>query len=307
MSQVNEDNPQATSAVEDDEALFAEGFNLGDDDGESTEDRQGNDQQQTDDSSEKAPAENQDQQSDADNTAAKEEVQHEQPAQPAPPMPAQQPYQQIERPQASEPAKPEPPKLIEVPEHLADELATLKKLNPAAAELALEDSAEGERLRSRMEEFGAEMALDRAEMVLDKRNRETAAHQAEVARQQQTIAEHNNRFMATLQREHPEYAAMITDPARREEAVKKQNEIMGWISAKPYAEGARLMKIAQEARDPNEVCALITQFESERQAKPKQADPTGALAVPGRGAPTAPAGIGDKDDFDAGWNANPSK
>ena len=302
MSQVNEDNPQGTSAVEDDEALFAEGFNLGDDDGESTEDRQGNDQQQTDDSSEKAPAENQDQQSDADNTASQEEVQHEQP-----PMPAQQSYQQVEQPQVSEPAKPEPPKLIEVPEHLADELATLKKLNPAAAELALEDSVEGERLRSRMEEFGAEMALDRAEMVLDKRNRETAAHQAEVARQQQTIAEHNNRFMATLQREHPEYAAMIIDPARREEAVKKQNEIMGWISAKPYAEGARLMKIAQEARDPNEVCALITQFESERQAKPKQADPTGALAVPGRGAPTAPAGIGDKDDFDAGWNANPSK
>ena len=302
MSQVNEDNQQATSAVEDDEALFAEGFNLGDDDGESTEDRQGNDQQQTDDSSEKAPAENQDQQSDADNTASQEEVQHEQP-----PMPAQQSYQQVEQPQVSEPAKPEPPKLIEVPEHLADELATLKKLNPAAAELALEDSPEGERLRSRMEEYGAEMALDRAEIVLDKRNRETAAHQAEVARQQQTIAEHNNRFMATLQREHPEYAAMITDPARREEAVKKQNEIMGWISAKPYAEGARLMKIAQEARDPNEVCALITQFESERQAKPKQADPTGALAVPGRGAPTAPAGIGDKDDFDAGWNANPSK
>ena len=303
MSQVNEDNPQGTSAVEDDEALFAEGFNLGDDDGESTEDPQGNDQQQADDSSEKAPAENQDQQSDADN-AAKEEVQHEQPAQPAPPIPAQQSYQQFERPQVSEPAK---PKLIEVPEHLAGELATLKKLNPSAAELALEDSPEGERLRSRMEEYGAEMALDRAEIVLDKRNRETAAHQAEVARQQQTIAEHNNRFMATLQREHPEYAAMITDPARREEAVKKQNEIMGWISAKPYAEGARLMKIAQEARDPNEVCALITQFESERKVKPKQADPTGALAVPGRGAPTAPAGIGDKDDFDAGWNANPSK
>ena len=301
MSQVNEDNPQGTSAFEDDDAQFAEGFNLGDDDGEASEEHQANDQQQTDDSSEKAPAENQDQQSDADN-AAKEEVQHEQPAQPAPPIPAQQSYQQFERPQVSEPAK---PKLIEVPEHLAGELATLKKLNPAAAELALEDSPEGERLRSRMEEYGAEMALDRAEIVLDKRNRETAAHQAEVARQQQTIAEHNNRFMATLQREHPEYAAMITDPARREEAVKKQNEIMGWISAKPYAEGARLMKIAQEARDPNEVCALITQFESERQAKPKQADPTGALAVPG--APAAPAGIGDKDDFDAGWNANPSK
>ena len=55
MSQVNEDNPQATSAVEDDEALFAEGFNLGDDDGESAEDPQGDDQQQTDDSREKAP------------------------------------------------------------------------------------------------------------------------------------------------------------------------------------------------------------------------------------------------------------
>ena len=300
MSQVNVEDLQGTEVTpEEEEDQFDQGFSLGEDEGDAGDNTENNGQQDEDgEGNEAAGAQ---EQAKADEGKPQHEVQVEQPAQAA-----AQP-QQIELPQQAAPEEPEPPKQIEVPENLTDELAALKKLNPAAAELALEDSAEGERLRSRMEEFGVEMALDRAEMVLDKRNRETAAHQAEVARQQQTIAEHNNRFMATLQREHPEYAAMIIDPARREEAVKKQNEIMGWISAKPYAEGARLMKIAQEARDPNEVCALITQFESERKAKPKQADPTGALAVPGRGAPTAPAGIGDKDDFDAGWNANPSK
>ena len=303
MSQVNENDLQqgVETPVDDEETQFDQGFSIGEDEAEAKGSAEKGQEQEANSEGNEAAGSQEPAKADE---GKQTNVQNEQP--PAAEQP-QQPQPQMEQPRESAPAEPEPPKKIEVPENLTEEFATLKKLNPAAAELALEDSPEGERLRSRMEEYGAEMALDRAEIVLDKRNRETAAHQAEVARQQQTIAEHNNRFMATLQREHPEYAAMITDPARREEAVKKQNEIMGWISAKPYAEGARLMKIAQEARDPNEVCALITQFESERKAKPKQADPTGALAVPGRGAPTAPAGIGDKDDFDAGWNANPSK
>lgn len=299
MSQVNEEDLQGNEANGGDaEDLFDQGFSLGEDEGR-TEDN-AEDSCQQGEGSEGNEAAGAQEPAKADEGKQQHEVQPEQPA------PAAVQPQQIELPQQAAPEEPEPPKLIELPEHLVDELAALKKLNPAAATLALEDSPEGERIRNRMEEYGAEMALDRAEAVLDKRGRETAAIKADRERQQQAVQEHNARFFSTLQREHPDYAAMITDPARRDEAVKKQNEIMGWISAKPYAEAAPLMKIATSGRDPNEICALLTQFESERQ-KPKQADPTGALAVPGRGAPTAPAGIGDKDDFDAGWNLNPSK
>lgn len=76
------------------------------------------------------------------------------------------------------------------------------------------------------------------------------------------------------------------------------------IAAKPYAEAAQLMEVARNGRDPAQVSALLTRFERERGGGRKQPDPTGALAVPGRGAPVAPTGVGDKDDFDAGWNAN---
>ncbi len=62
------------------------------------------------------------------------------------------------------------------------------------------------------------------------------------------------------------------------------------------------MQIAQKG-NANQVLQLIEKFENEKGGR-KRADPTGALAVPGRGAPMAPAGIGDKDDLDAGWNLN---
>ncbi len=298
MSQVKEEDLQqeAGASIEDGESQFDQGFSIGEGEGEPKGDAEKS-QGQDESGNEKEAAGSQEP-AKADESK-QPDVRSEQP--PVTEQP-QQANQQMDQPHESAPAEPEPPQKIEVPENLTEEFAALKKLNPAAAELALEDSPEGERLRSRMEEYGAEMALDRAEVVLDKRNREIATRKADFDRQQQAVQEHNDRFMSALKRAHPDYAAMITDPARRDEAVKKQNEIIEWINGKPYAEGSRLMQVANSGRDPNEICALLTQFESERQTKPKQADPTGALAVPGRGAPAAPAGIGDKDDFDAGWN-----
>ena len=298
MSQVNENDLQqgAETPVDDEESQFDQGFSIGEDEAEAK--GRAENVQEPEDNSEENKAAGSQEPAKADE-GKQPNIQNEQ--SPAAEQP-QQPQQQMEQPRESAQEEPEPPKKIEIPENLTEEFAALKKLNPAAAELALEDSPEGERLRNRMEEYGAEMALDRAEVVLDKRNRDIATRKADIERQQQAVQEHNDRFMSTLKRAHPDYAAMIVDPSRRDEAVKKQNDIFEWINAKPYAEGARLMQIAKAGRDPNEICALLTQFESERQAKPKQADPTGALAVPGRGAPAAPAGIGDKDDFDAGWN-----
>ena len=298
MSQVNENDLQqgVETPVDDEETQFDQGFSIGEDEAEAKGSAEKGQEQEANSEGNEAAGSQEPAKADE---GKQTNVQNEQP--PAAEQP-QQPQPQMEQPRESAPAEPEPPKKIEVPENLTEEFAALKKLNPAAAELALEDSPEGERLRSRMEEYGAEMALDRAEVVLDKRNRDVATRKADFERQQQAVQEHNNRFLSTLKQTHPDYAAMITDPARRDEAVKKQNEIIEWINGKPYAEGARLMQVAKSGRDPNEICALLTQFESERQAKPKPADPTGALAVPGRGAPAAPAGIGDKDDFDAGWN-----
>lgn len=179
------------------------------------------------------------------------------------------------------------------PENIADEWATLNKLNPEAARLALEDSAEGEAIRNRLEHYGAEQAQDRAEMILYRRNQEQAA-----------IDAHNKRFKETIQKNHPEYFAMISDPSRKAEAAQYFKSVLDWIAQKPYAEAQKMIEIAQCGRDPEQVCALISRYEKEKGATAKKPDATGAYAVPSRGAPVAPAGVGDKDDFDAGWNMN---
>ncbi len=190
-----------------------------------------------------------------------------------------------------------------VPDEIADEFESLKKLNPAAAELAMEDSPEGASIRARLEQYGAELAQDRAETLLYQRAQRTAEQEARRTMQEQARAAHNAAFKAMFERDHPEYAAMMNDPGRRAEAVQYQQSIFDWIAAKPYSEAAELMEIAKNGRDPEQVSALITRFEREKGVT-RRADPTGALAVPGRGAPIAPTGVGDKDDFDAGWNAN---
>lgn len=196
-----------------------------------------------------------------------------------------------------------PEKIPEVPEEIADEFEALKRLNPQAAELALEDSPDGAGIRARLEQYGAEIAQDRAESILEKREFAIRAEQADAERNRQAVEAHNRRFMNVLRRDHPEYTAMLTDPRRQVEAAKTMQEIYAWIGAKPYAEAEPLMRIAREGRDPEQVSALLTRFYSERNgASTKRPGPEGAFAVPSRGAASAPSGSEDADDFEAGFN-----
>lgn len=193
---------------------------------------------------------------------------------------------------------------IEVPEGMESELEELKRIDPKAAELALEDSPDGESIRIRLSEMGALAAQDRAEFIQDRRNRELRAEREESERRRRAVEEHNRHFMGVLRRDHPEYAAMLEDLSRRAEAEKMMRDIFEWIGTKPYAEAAPLMETARYGRDPEKVSALIAGYKSERgkKAAPK-AGPEGAFAVPGRGAAHAPTGDeGNADDFDAGFN-----
>ena len=92
------------------------------------------------------------------------------------------------------------------------------------------------------------------------------------------------------------------DPSKRAEELRAyQQELFRWIESKPYAEGARLMRVAQTGTNAEEVADLLSRFDAERN-KTRTPDPGGALAVPGRRGPAvAPAGIGDRNDWDAGF------
>lgn len=217
------------------------------------------------------------------------------------------PFEQVEQPpvntspaQSAQPdqdQQPETKRLEAVPENISIEWEQLRKLNPQAAELAMEDNAEGEAIRSRLSNLGAEAAQDRAEMVLDKRR---AAIEENEVRQAQMEA-YNRRYWETIKSRNPDYFSLVTDPKRKAEAEQYFKNVQEWIEAKPFREARQLIPIAQRG-SAEQVLGLIQQFENEKGKR--RADPTGALAVPGRGAPTVPTGIGDKDDFEAGWNLN---
>ena len=233
--------------------------------------------------------------------------------QPQPPvMPQQYPQTQPVVPpqqtQVQQPPQEQPKPPVEIPEAIKEEWEALKKANPEAAALAQEDSPEGQQIRDRLEEYGADLASDRAAVILGNRSRDMKAQQDDAVRARQNVEAHNQHFQSVLQRDHPEYVALLSDPNRRAEAQAKVQDIFNWIGTLPYAEGAKLMPIAQSGRNPDEVSALLTRYERERgggkQGAPqRRPDPTGALAVPGRGGTVAPAGVGDKDDFDAALDA----
>lgn len=198
--------------------------------------------------------------------------------------------QDKEDPAPSETAK------VEIPENIAAELEELKKLSPAAAEIAVEDSPDGAALRSRLEKYGAEQAQDRAEfLIYQRREREREAKRETEARDA-----HNRNFFAVMQREAPEYCEMISNPKRKEEAAAYIADVYKWIEQKPYKEAAEMMRVAKSGRDPMEVSSLIKRFEQEKRGGKR--DYEDAIAVPGRGVSHMGSGIGGKDDFDAGWN-----
>lgn len=226
----------------------------------------------------------------------------------APPV-ADQPVQQEVQPQPApflpEEQMEEQPKVVEIPAEIREEWERLREISPEAASLAQEDSQEGERIRTRLEEFGAPIALDRAEVVLEQRNRDRKEQRDSAAREQQRIEAHNRMFLEILERDHPEHIALMRDPSRRVEAQARVQDIMNWIETLPYSEGVKLMPIAREGRDPKEVSSLLTRYEQERSGgkRRQRPDPTAAFAIPGRGGNIAPAGVGDKDDFDAALDA----
>lgn len=216
------------------------------------------------------------------------------------------PEQPLHEPAAPQEAKPVPespqvPGKTEMPEHLQNEFERLQAIDSELAQLALEDSADGQAIRARLEEYGAAIAHDHARLVVLTRQQR---HDMEQMRQEQAMRDEQARqahFMGVMQQEHPDFYSLITGKDQAAQ-VRFRNEMLSWIQGKPYAEAAPLMQIFQSSRDPRQVAGLLTQFKSERAAA-KRPDPTGALAVPGRGGTVAPAGIGDKDDFDAGLDA----
>ena len=125
------------------------------------------------------------------------------------------PEQPLHEPAAPQEAKPVPespqvPDKMEMPEHLQNEFERLQAIDPELAQLALEDSADGQAIRARLEEYGAAIAHDHARLVVLTRQQR---HDMELVRQEQAMRDEQARqahFMGVMQQEHPDFYSLIT-------------------------------------------------------------------------------------------------
>lgn len=219
----------------------------------------------------------------------------------AAPMPQEPPAppsagtpQQTEEEEKAAPAQ---PATVTLPAELQAEYGRLQEMDPEAAKMALEDSPAGQAVRHRLEQYGAELAYDHASLVMMRRQQATEREAMRQEQARQAVTARQQHFLQVMKQDHPDFHALLTGGDQAAQ-MRFRNDVMEWIKAKPYAEAAPLMDIFTNSQDPQEIGSLLTRFKNERNAR--RPDPTGALAVPGRGGTVAPAGIGDKDDFDAG-------
>lgn len=181
-----------------------------------------------------------------------------------------------------------PTKHIEIPDSLQDELTALHQMSAEAAALAREDSPEGEMMRHRLGRYGADSALDRAELILNRREKERL--------QQRSVEACNQHFLSVLNKHHAEFSDSVKRPAL-------VNGVKSWIESKPYKEATSLMGIFTSGQNPYEIAAMVTRYKQEQtQSGARAPDPEKAFAVLRRGPSLAPRGREDKDDFDAGFN-----
>lgn len=197
------------------------------------------------------------------------------------------------------------------------------KENPELAQLIIEDSKEGARMRRILAEYGGDHTATAAELIVEKRRMVAAEADRVQAAQVDVVVNHYKRLAA----EHPEYADALIGATDEAIAAKGRlhDEMMAWVKTLPYDQGAYAANVMQEGTT-DQVSFVIGEFKKAKAAvaapaavsAPTATTPNpqpaskidqrtkraaeSALAVPVRGAAVLPKTTPDKDDFDAGWH-----
>lgn len=205
---------------------------------------------------------------------------------------------QLEKQQPDAPAQ---PSSVKVSDDLKAELEDLAKRDPRYAALALEDSPEGERLRSGLEEFGVDFAAERADTVLMRRDVDARLNAVQTTATTAAEAAVVQTFYATVATKHDDWVALATNPDKRAEYDQYMSGMRQWAENRPYAEGVEAFRIMEKGT-PAEVISLLDRYKESTGTGARSASSAAdALAVPSRPGPPPSRTRAPKDDFDAGF------
>lgn len=189
--------------------------------------------------------------------------------------------------------------VFDVPDELKSELLDVEREDPELAVLFSEDSTDGRRLRSVLQDYGKDVALIQAGAVATAR---------ELKEQNQAITQTVSQsaeqaHVAAICAAVDGYEDLITNPSRKEEKEAYHRELREYVEAQPYNIAAEKLAVIERGT-PTQVASLLNEFNATRgslQADRAKADADAALAVPSKPSPL-PKSKGDKNDFDAGWD-----
>jgi hypothetical protein len=212
----------------------------------------------------------------------------------------------LKRKAAEPPAAPQCMAVEEVPEAIREDMTAFLKSNPEYAEVMLEKSRSGERLRRALEEYGPEHVLveDMADRTLQ-RLRDQKDRAARAANDAEAVA---TEHFAAIGREHPDFAAAYAQRQENPEAFTVyRRKLEAWAEGKPGAEYKRLAAVMDHGTAP-EVNRMLREFKDEQAAggerRREKLDRAAkaAMVPPGKPSPRPSLDAPDKDSFEAGWN-----
>ena len=160
-----------------------------------------------------------------------------------------------------------------------------------------EKGADGDRMRKMLEDFGPEYAQNYAETVKIKRDMAESKEQIQRQIEDDRLQKHRD----ALAKAAPEFADAIQ--GRDEQGWNDLiNGVRAWIDTLPYAEGAKMTRIADSGTTA-EVADMLGKYSQFRKGS-KDATRNLAksnIAVPRTGSSLPTSTRADANDFDAAW------
>ena len=207
--------------------------------------------------------------------------------------------------------------MAEIPDDIKEEAASFTRDYPELAPLLHFPGKEGQKLRKLLADYGPDVASIHGNAVMANYRLAQAQEQfqGQLTQSEQRVLQQQQEMQARLENERkqshyeriytsvPDYAALATDPSRRQELEQFHSALSEWAESKPHRDYAQISQILKQG-DADSVVHVLRQFQSEQQfsgvQQPahsgRQAAARAAQAIPSRSS-GPPRGRPDPNDI----------
>lgn len=208
----------------------------------------------------------------------------------------QEPLHQQRLPQSG------PVPLAEIPEDIKEEATAFSRDYPELAPLLHYPGREGQKLRKLLADYGPDVASIHGNAVMANYNLQQtrAQFQGQLTQSEQRVLHQQQEMQSRLENERkqshyervytsvPDYAALATDPSRRQELEQFHTALSEWAESKPHRDYAQISQILKQG-DADSVVNVLRHFQSEQPFTGSQQPAQTGRQAAARAAQTIPS------------------